>query len=412
MDDSSYVLMLFAKYSEQCYSDFLLSNNPFVESAKRVMNKTSSRADLKTFMQDILSVTVTNMLKMAFVYQGEMFKNGALNEALPEEKNLLSDIKTKVASQNKTINNTQLYKLIREALVHSDTEHPNFQATGIDEFVLKLKPKGQKEIRLVLNNNDMLKIISVFNLNIEKAMYYTEIKEIDLQNAIDNSSLTKENVSDYISVSEYGEPVAFDDYQREALINYFYSNNDIMKARYGIGSAYGEALMSRIPFKSNPYNLYTDYMKVVYYFMTLSRNASKDVFNVEKTFYDYNKNNNVPPREFLTINPNIDINYNILLAAFACLATTISKAELTKILNNAGIKIDEDTANHLRNSLAHGRYFINLKNNISVEFYDGKSLAELSHFLTLSIKDINNAMVTQIYNYDKTLTTQSEQQKN
>lgn len=403
MNDSTQILILYSKYAEQCYTKFLLGEKSFTEAAKKVMENNSSRANLKDFMFDILSVTLSSLLKMAFVYQSEMFKNNGLNEALPEEKNLLSDIKAKIASQNKTINNTMLYKLIRDAIVHSDTEHPNCKVTNIDEFTLTLKPKGQKEINIKLSNTDMMKIIAVFNLNIENAIYYTEIKEADLQNAIDSNTLNIENLENYISVWQYQKPVKFDEHQKEALLNYFYSNNEILKSRYNLGSGYGEVLMSRIPFPFNAYNLYTDYMKVVYYFMMLSRNVNSDILDIETKFYNFYKENNAPLREFLTINPQIDISNNILLAAFANLATTVNKSEFAKIMSHAGYNIDEDTANHLRNSLAHGRYFINPKKDISVEFYDGRNLEDLSWFHSLSIRDINKILVDEIFEYNKVI---------
>lgn len=412
MDDSGYILMLYSKYAEQCYSKFLRSEKPFVKVAKEVLDNTFSCVNnVEMFMNDVLNVAISNMMKMALVYQSEMFKNGFLNEALPDEKHLFDNIKNKVKEQNKSINNSQIYKLIREAIVHSDSEHPNCQVVGIDEFSMKLKPKGQPEINICLSNKEMLQLISVFNLNIEKAMYDVEIKEIDLQNAINSGLLDTKNVENYVSVKQYGEQVVFDDYQKDALVNYFYSNNQILKNRYDIGSACGQILLSRIPFQSNPYNLYTDYMKIVYYFMSLSRHAYMNIEQMEKEFYDFNMKNNVPFKEFITVNPEVDISYNIVLASLASLATSVTKQELVQIFKNAGVSIDEETARHLRNSMAHGRYFINQKENPQVEFYDGKDYNSLSHFLSLQIQDIDKIITNQIFNYSKTLTYPGEKEK-
>ena len=403
MDDSSYVLMLYSKYAEQCYSEFLVSGKSFIDASRKVMEKVTTQSDVKTFLNDIMNVTVSGLLKMAFVYQSEMFKNKFLNEALPDEKNLLKDVKDKICKQNKNINNAQIYKLIRDAIVHSDPAHPNCQVTGINELTLKLKPKGQPEIDIKLSNSDMMKIITVFNLNIENAMYYVEIKEQDLQNAIENGVINQANVSDFVSLKQYGERIEFDEYQRDALVNYFYSNNDVLKHRYNFGSWAGELLMSRIPLQSNPYNLYTDYMKVVYYFMELSRNVNLNINEMEKLFYKNNVSNNVPYREFITINPLIDIGYNIILASFSNLATSVTKSDFVEMCVNGGVSIDEEVANHLRNSMAHGRYFINPKNPAVIEFYDGRDLNNLSHIQSLTIKQIDNIMNKQIFKYDATL---------
>lgn len=409
MDDSSYVLTLYPKYMEQCLSDFMVSGRTFVESARRVLVNTHTSCGVKDFLGDIFPATISMLIKNALVYQAEMFKSMDLDEALPDFKKLLDGVKSKVATQNKTIGNAQLYKLIREALVHTDTEHPNFQIAGMGKFSLKLKPKGQPEINLILNNTEMMSIVSVFNLNLDDSTYHVKIHEADLQDAIDKKKVNKNNIDDFISLTREQKAVDFDDYQRETLLDYFYRYNDLLKMRYGFGSGKGELLMSRLPCKANANNLFMSNLRSILYLSKLSKNLNLNFEQFEQYFYDYSTKNNVPTREFLTVNPYFDVVYNLIVGTFANVATTVNKSELCSYVNNAGIQIDENTANHLRNSLAHGRYFINGKNDAIVEFYDGKNTESLTHFESLNIREINKVLVTQIDAYDEKLSKREEE---
>lgn len=409
MDDSSYVLTLYSKYMEQCLSDFMVSGRPFIESARMVLRNTYTSCSVSEFLKDIFPATISTLIKNTLVYQAEMFKFMKLDEALPDFKKLLNGVKSKVIAQNKTIGNAQLYKLIREALVHTDTEHPNFQIAGMGKFSLKLKPKGQPEIDLILNNTEMMSIVSVFNLNLDDSAYHIKINEADLQNAIDNKKVNKNNIDNFISLTREQKAVDFDDYQRETLLDYFYRYNDLLKTRHGFGSGKGELLMSRLPCKANANNLFMSNLRSIFYLSQLSKNLDMNFEQYEQHFYDYSKKNNVPMREFVTVNPYFDIVYNLLVGTFANVATTVNKSELCSYVNNAGGQIDENMANHLRNSLAHGRYFINGKNDATVEFYDGKNTESLVHFASLNIRDINKILVTQITAYDEKLSEREEE---
>ncbi len=411
MDDSNYVLTLYSKYMQQCLSKFMTSEKPFMQSAQEVLDNTISSEDVNSFIADIFPVAISNLIKTVLVCQSEMFKSLKLDEALPDMKGNLTEIRKKVSKQNKSIGNSQLYKLIREALVHSDTAHPNFQITSPGTFSLKLKPKGQPEIQLSLTNNEMLMIVTVFNFNLNNSMYYFE-ESADLQNAIDKGFLTENNFDKYLTLSRNGKPVKFDEQQKDAFLNYFYSNNQLMKEVYSTGSANAELFLSRIPFQANEYNNFIGNFRAILYLMCLKEKATMNFTQFDDFFYKYIKSKNIPMREGVVVDPYVDIVCNLLMSTFGNLATTVDKTEFCQILKNGSCGIDEVNANHIRNSLAHGRFFINPKSEPTVEFYDGRNAEELTHIASFPIRRINKVLAKQIMAYDAQIPSGEQEQRN
>ncbi len=411
MNDSNYILTLYSKYMQQCLSKFMTSEKSFVQSAQEVLDNTISSADVNSFISDIFSVSISNLIKMSLVCQSEMFKSLKLDEALPDMKGNLAEIRKKVSGQNKSIGNSQLYKMIRESLVHSDMNHPNFQITSPGNLSLRLKPKGQPEIQLLLTNSEMLMIVSVFNRNLNDSLYYFEENKA-LQSAIDNGVLTEKNFDDYLTLSRNGKPIKFDEQQKDAFLNYFYSNNQLLKEVYSTGSANAELFLSRVPFQANEYNNFIGNFRAILYLMHLKENTAMNFTQFDDFFYKYIKSKKVPMREGAIVDPYVDIVCNLLMATFGNLATTVDKTEFSQILKNGGCGIDEINANHIRNSLAHGRFFINPKSEPTVEFYDGRSAEDLTHIASFPIRRINKVLAKQIMAYDAQLSNDEQEQKN
>lgn len=402
MDDSSYVLTLYSKYMEQCLSRFMTSDKTFLQSAQEVLDNTISSRNVDEFIEDIFPVAVSCFTKMALVCQSEMFKSLKLDESLPGRKDELKEIKKKVNLQNKTIGYSQLYKMIREAMVHTDTDHPNFQFVSPGEFSLKLKPKGQPEIQLLLSDQEMRTIISVFNFNLGGSMYHFSERP-DLQKAVNKGSLNERNLDEYLKLERNGEPVKLDIHQKEAFLNYFYSNNKIIGYSYSTGSANSDFFLSRIPFKANEYNNFIAYVRAITYLRCLKEKVNMTYAQFEAYFYKYLKENEVTLQEGATVNSYTDIVYNLVIATFGNIATTVSKEEFCDILKRGGCGMDVNSANHIRNSIAHGRYFINPKADATIEFYDGRNNDDLTHIVSFPIRRLDKVLKKQIMAYNSQL---------
>ena len=409
MDDSSYVLTLYSKYMEQCLTKFMTSDNKtFVQAAQETLDNTISSRNVDAFIADIFPVAISTFTKMALVYQSEIFKSLKLDESLPDRKEELKEIKKKVNLQNKTIGYSQLYKMIREAMVHTDTDHPNFQFVRPGEFSLKLKPKGQPEIQLFLSDEEMRTIISVFNFNLGGYMYnFTE--RPDLQKAVDRKSLNERNLNEYLKLEWNGKPVKLDIHQKEAFLNYFYSNNEILNYVYSTGAANSAFFMSRIPFQANEYNNFIACLRAGTYLRCLKENVNMTFLQFEQYFYDFLKINKVPMQEGVIVDPYVDVVYNLLISTFGNMATTVSKDDFCDILKRGGCKMDESAANHIRNSIAHGRFFINHKDDATVEFYDGRNADDLTHIVSFPIGKLNKVLVKQIMAYDAQLNGEEQE---
>lgn len=408
MDDSSYVLTLYSKYMEQCLSRFMTSDKTFLQSAQEVLDNTISSRNVDEFIEDIFPVAVSCFTKMALVCQSEMFKSLKLDESLPGRKDELKEIKKKVNLQNKTIGYSQLYKMIREAMVHTDTDHPNFQFVSPGEFSLKLKPKGQPEIQLLLSDQEMRTIISVFNFNLAGSMYHFSERP-DLQKAVNKGSLNERNLDEYLKLERNGEPVKLDIHQKEAFLNYFYSNNKIIGYSYSTGSANSDFFLSRIPFKANEYNNFIAYVRAITYLRCLKEKVNMTYAQFEAYFYKYLKENEVTLQEGATVNSYTDIVYNLVIATFGNIATTVSKEEFCDILKRGGCGMDVNSANHIRNSIAHGRYFINPKADATVEFYDGRNNDDLTHIVSFPIRRLDKVLKKQIMAYDSQLPNEEQE---
>lgn len=403
MDDSSYVLTLYSKYMEQSLTRFMTSDSKtFVQAAQEVLDNTTSSGNVDEFISEIFPVAISCFTKMALVCQSEMFKSLKLDESLPDRKDELKEIKKKVNLQNKTIGYSQLYKMIREAMVHTDTEHPNFQFVSPGEFSLKLKPKGQPEIQLLLSDQEMRTIISVFNFNLAGSMYNFKERP-DLQKAIDKRSLNERNLNDYLKLERNGKPVKLDMHQKEAFLNYFYSNNEVIDCAYSVGSANPVFFLSRIPFKANEYNNFIACLRAATYLRCLKENVNMTFIQFEAYFYKFLKYNGVAMQEGAIVNSYTDIVYNLLISTFGNMATTVSKEEFCDILKRGGCKMEVSAANHIRNSIAHGRFFINHKDDATVEFYDGRNADDLTHIVSFPIRKLNKVLVKQIMAYDAQL---------
>ena len=410
MDDSNYFFTLYSEYMVRCLHQFMTTDKTFVQSAQEVLNNnTSSSRDVYSFIDDIFPVAISNLTKMAFVCQSEIFKSLELDEKLPEKKDLLSEIRKKVNMQNKTIGNSQLYKMIRESLVHTDTAHPNFQITSPGNFALKLKPKGQAEINLQLTNNEMLLIASVFNLNLNNSMY--EFKENPkLQQAIDKKKLTEKNLDEYLALTRNGKPIKLDEYQREALLNYFYSYNEILKDTFSMGSANAELFLTRIPFQANEYNCFIASFRAILYLNCLKNHTNMNFIQFDNYFSNFIKAKKIPIREGVLVYPYEDIVSNLIISTFGNLATTVDKKEFNEILKKGGFRVDETISNQIRNSFAHGRFFINPKQEPAVEIYDGRNAENLTHIVTFPLKRMDKVLTKQIMAYDAQLPKEDAEQ--
>ena len=338
----------------------------------------------KQIASEVLKYSLSQVLVQALVFQNEAFKHYHLDEALTDSKSFLNRVREKLSVKN--IGNKQLYKLIREAIVHNNPEDPNVVIDEKLHLTFRFKQKNAQDIKIELNLMDVAQVVNVFNLNLDNTAKQITVYEKDFADAISNHQLTDKNLDKFVQAKINGQDVIFDQFQKSAYVNFAYKTNEIYETWYGISPANWQIVSGHLPFKENFDNLFLDNYKLVNLFLFLMQNTNKNIQQLLEDFYHYNKNNNLPAREFLIGNLFYDVCFNTILSNVFTLVNSTSQEEIKHMFELAGYTFSNEEIRHLRNAFAHGRYFYNYAKQTAVEIYDGQN--EIEHVGTFSVDEL------------------------
>lgn len=319
-----------------------------------------TRENVSSVASAICEEAKVNLVKEVFSLLNQVWKNEPflIDEGLHNKKAIYQRIRKDIEAQTGLkipFNNREFYKRIRESIVHNDLENPNF-SFYIDN--LKLNLTDGYEITLTLEQFlDLIKVIlsNVKDLNYRVRLSVNNVERISSFNDI------KDNI---MIVDENNNHIPLEEHQVACIYNFYKLN--------GIGNIIGnEHLLSKAFRQANNVKVLI-YEKLDTAFL-VSKLANGATFN------QIREEDNIE-----IVNNYYALISNLLFTIVASQTNVESEEMLKECLPH----FDKEEFRHLRNALAHGRYFHDYKDTFY--FYDGKK--ELKLCVKLTIMDINRCL--------------------
>lgn len=364
---------------QRTLTESLVLHNIFL-AASRNMAKKPDR-ELRKIMRDyarnhIKLVTDTciqevciNITKELFTLINQLWASDPtrFNEGLIKQKALFNLIKKEMTKegQNFPFNNKELYKRIRESIVHNSEINPNF-VFDLTSFQLNLGKVNGSDYIVKLNGRELIELIEILSSNVLRhtqhgKMHITPIRQIEYRSDIrDNMKLYNDD----------NTLVDLDYNQIERAYNYFYY---VKENRKQFESDADLDVAIRFPDCANEnFNEKVDTLKIL---MTIGSNTTwdqiVDKFPKLKTKLD-----------------SINFYFSLISNLLFTLASSQSNEELFNTLNGCIRGLTKENVRHFRNALCHGRYFHDFDK--TYYFYDGKK--EFTYQFKLTINDINKIL--------------------
>lgn len=345
--------------------------------------------DSSEILHMAIASSLSNLLRQIFVSNYEHLRHNIDDKMSPKLKKLKSD----TSANPNSLNTAKFMDAIRQSLVHNDITAavPNWHLN--DEFRVEINFKGNT---FTFNFLQLQQIINEF-LALKKEHFYIrfDIQERDLVSAVNKGKLTPKSIKQYFLAYNKDETrTTLDQHQCMALYNLLTPATDIspkehldiiMDDEYFI-------LKKLFPFKHNAGHIsYINNMVFRCLFWInnnyLNREDFIDLaykFESTASLTDEEGTNDSRCALLEFINYDTIILENTLISNALFTLFSISKSsDLEKYFN--GIEV-----NRLRNSLMHGRYFHNNRNEF--EFYDGRDNNNLEHIASLHTDDILTAL--------------------
>lgn len=306
-----------------------------------------------------------NLLKEIFTLLNQVWSENPtiFNEGLIKERGVYNIIKSQIKGDRPfPFNNKELYKRIRESIVHNSIENPNF-TYDLKRVELNLGKVNGEYYIVEMSLNQMYKLIHVllsnFNIN-SKTIPITVINADDIESREDiknNIKMLDDKTNEYVDL---------DNNQVERIYNYF----RFVKKEMNFTNE--EELKKALCFSNNSEKLLLEKFQAL---TLISKMGFKSNWKSLLKSYE------TP----LQIDEILGI-YNALVSNLLfTYASSQTNEELYEVFKTCIPSLDKDNVRHFRNALCHGRYFHDFSKNFY--FYDGKK--NLSFELKLSIDNIN-----------------------
>ena len=337
------------------------SKKEFYEFVRKYASKNSTDV-----CDSIRNEVCVNLLKEIFTCLNQVWTDNPaiFNEGLIKERSLYNLIKSQIKGDRTfPFNNKELYKRIRQCIVHNSLTNQNF-SYDLKKFELNLGKVNDEDYIIEMSFSQLLNLVWVLISNFNS----TEHNIIAIH-IIDENIKTKEDIKEKIKIIDrqnntYND---LDGNQVERIYNYFryikksmdFSNDEeISQALYMPNDA------ERIAIEKF--------------------NALKFVksFDFKSNWKSLVKKNQIDSKQIITIYNNIISN---LLFTYASSQTN---EELYEVFHSCIPSLTADDVRHIRNSLCHGRYFHDYYKTFY--FYDGKK--NLQYETKLTIDNINKVL--------------------
>ena len=320
--------------------------------------------------ESIRSDVCVNLVKEVFSLLNQLWANDLtrFDEGLANEKNILRVIKSQIATDGKPLpfNNRELYKRIRESIVHNSTTNPNF-VYDLNGFKLNLGKVNGQDYIVTLSFKQLIDLIYVLKSNVKKNKIYGEIY-IKPVSTIKTRTEIKDNIK---ILDDAGNPtIELDNNQIERIYTYFRymkNNMDI------IGNEL--LLKNSFHFAEDAESLFGEKLQALTVMHCMSSGSSwKDLTTQFPTLAEHDG--------------FVNFYFALISNLMFTVASTQTNAEIETMLNGCVPNITTNDVRHTRNSLCHGRYFHDF--NKTFYFYDGKK--NLDYKFKLTIDDINKLL--------------------
>lgn len=311
-----------------------------------------------------------NLLKEVFTLINQTWANDLrrFDEGLSNEKNILKIIKSQISTGPKPIplNNRELYKRIREAMVHNNQINPNF-VYNLTNFELNLGKVNGTDYIVQLTPQQIFDLIYVLKNNTTGNKVYGSIHIANT-----NTITTRNEIKDNIKIlDDNGCPnIDLDNNQVERIYNYFRygkNNMDIIGNESQIKKA--------MRFPHDQEALFAEKLTALMIISSIDSGT---------TWKDLTKQ--FP--QLLDMAYFSNFYFAIISNLLFTVAATQNNAELETMLSGCIPNITSENVRHIRNSLCHGRYFHDF--NKTFYFYDGKKTLDFKFKLT--IENINKLL--------------------
>lgn len=332
----------------------------FYEFVRPRVNKNST--DVCDSMRKEVCV---NLLKEIFALLNQAWTDNPklFDEGLIKEKSVYNLIKSQIKGDRPfPFNNKELYKRIRECIVHNSLTNQNF-SYDLKKFELNLGKVNDENYIVEMSFAQLYNLVIILLSNFKN--HTNRITSVHIDEDIE----TREDIKNKIKIIDLEQSTYNDleDGQVERIYNYFRFIKKEMD--FSDETEIGEALYS-------PNNVER---------LILEKFSAFDLIksmNFKSTWKNLEKKNNLKKVEVLDVYNAIVTN---LLFTYASSQTN---EELYEVLHSCVPSLTTDDVRHIRNSLCHGRYFHDYYKNFY--FYDGKKT--LKYEVKLTIDNINKIL--------------------
>ncbi len=351
---------------------FLAASRKMAEKPDRELRKIMrnyARDHIRLVTDTCIQEVCINITKDLFTLINQLWASDPtrFDEGLIKQKALFNLIKTEITKNGEKFpfNNKELYKRIRESIVHNSETNPNF-VFDLTSFELNLGQVNGSDYIVKLNGRELIELIEILTSNVLRhtqhgKMYITPITQIEYRSDIrDNMKLY--NDDNTLRDLDYN--------QIERAYNYFYY---VKENRKQFESDADLDVAIRFPDCANEnFNEKVDTIKIL---MAIGSNTTWDQI-VDKFPKLKNKLG------------SINFYFSLISNLLFNLASSQSNEELFNTLNGCIRGLTKENVRHFRNSLCHGRYFHDFDKTFY--FYDGKK--EFTYQFKLTISDINKIL--------------------
>lgn len=329
-----------------------------------------SRENVSVGTEFMAKEVAVNLLKELFTLINQIWAIDAhrFDEGLSNEKNLLKIIKSNITKdgQKFPFNNKELYKRIRESIVHNNKINPNF-IYNLTNFELNLGEVNGSDYIINLDFIQIIQLIQVLVHNNTGAKLYAKIFVAKV-----DSITTRKEIQEYIKIYDNNDSpcIDLDKNQVERVYNYF---KYIKNGENIIGNEDELRSCLRIPNE-------------------VERLFGEKLFALKVV---YEMVSGATWQKLTTSHPNllnkegyVNFYFSLISNLLFTMASSQTNTELDEMLSGCINGLSSEDVRHLRNSLCHGRYFHDFNQNFY--FYDGKK--NLDFKLKLTIADINKIL--------------------
>lgn len=354
------------------------------------------KADDETIYYALQNVTVPMILELLSLAL-------EANKGLDNMHNNDAAFNTLVNATGKTVD--QLSVILRNTISHNDKIFTNVVTK--DCFTLSFNIGRAAEEWLDISVWDLLNFaVSLMtgpnDDTFERKFTYLEfqVDKAILKTDIDNKKVSNVTLGNYVklftgkTLSDLASctfvPYPLDEYEKSSLTNYL---NRFQTQQ--LPADYKKETTKHMGLKDNSTNLFFQKYNCVQYLLGLTSSNTlsfpKKQENIELTATAYAQ---VMKKYGSVQDATTDLQHFVFIPLLTntlhLILTTTSKKDRDEILSN--LNITEGEARHIRNALAHGRYFNN--NDDGIELYDGdvKRGEPLVHIKTLSVREIGKAI--------------------